>query len=384
MSFASSNRTAINVIKEATLDTMPANPAFQALRYTGESLNFNISNITSNEISSDRMTTDLIQVQADSSGDINFELSYGTFDQLIEGAMAAEFGTATNVTNTSIDASSADDSFNAGSSIFADIEDGQWIRVSGFSNAANNGLFKVVTATATKLIVNDTLVTEAAGASITVKGEMVRNGTSLMSFSIQKHLQDATPETFFNYTGMRVGSMSLDFRTGQILTGSFSFMGMSLSVVEAQVSGATVAPVSTSDVMNAVNDVSRIDFDGVTSSAKFSNLTLNIDNGVRAQDAMGSLSHVGIALGRLQVTGNISLYFENKTMYEKYLNATAFALSFAVQDADNQAYVITLPRVKFETGSVESSGLDSDVLMDATWRAIKDPTTSCMIQIDKV
>lgn len=384
MAFASSNRTALRVVKETVFNTTPASPVLDPIRYTGESLNFNLSNITSNEIRSDRMTSDLIQVQSDASGDINFELSYGSFDELIEGAMASTYGTVTNVTATDIDASATDDSFNSVASAFGNIVDGQWIRVSGFSNSANNGVFKVTTATSAKLIVGSTLVTESAGPSVTVKAEMARNGTELMSFTFQKHLQDPTTPTFFNFTGARVGSMSLDFQTGQILTGSLSVMAIGASTDTSQLSGATVNPSSSSDVMNAVSNLSLITIDGSPSTAKFSSLTLNLNNNLRAQDAIGSLEHVGVALGRLEVTGNISIYFEDSTMYDKYLNATSFALSFAVQDSSLNTYVFTMNNVKFESGTVVSGGLDTDVLLEASWRAIVDPATSSMIQIDRI
>ena len=58
--------------------------ALKQVRYTGESLNYNIENVKSAEITPTRVDTDLIQVSAAASGDINFELSYGSFDDYIE------------------------------------------------------------------------------------------------------------------------------------------------------------------------------------------------------------------------------------------------------------------------------------------------------------
>lgn len=53
-----SNRTAIRFVSETDFNSIPANPVFQSLRYTGESVAYNRRNITSNEIRSDRMTAD--------------------------------------------------------------------------------------------------------------------------------------------------------------------------------------------------------------------------------------------------------------------------------------------------------------------------------------
>lgn len=59
-----------------------------ALRVTGApNLGFNPNSITTNEIRSDRQVTDTILVGADAGGDLNIELSSGSFDDLISGAM---------------------------------------------------------------------------------------------------------------------------------------------------------------------------------------------------------------------------------------------------------------------------------------------------------
>ena len=52
MPFAASNNAVLRYIEEVTFGTTPATPALSTIRYTGESLNYNISNVTSQEPSS--------------------------------------------------------------------------------------------------------------------------------------------------------------------------------------------------------------------------------------------------------------------------------------------------------------------------------------------
>jgi len=385
MSFASSNQTAVRFVKETVFGTTPTTPTLQDLRYTAEALNYNLSNIVSEEVRGDRQRSDLIQVQSDASGDITAELSYDSYDDFVQSAFASAWGTAVGVTaQVTIDAANADNSFNDSGSGFGNIVIGQWVKTSGFTDPANNGFFKVVTATSAKITVaGGTLVTEAAGASVTVSGEMLRNGTTLSSYTIQKHFQDATTPVFINFTGARIGSMGLSFSTGEIVETTFGVMALGAASSTTQIAGASINPATTTGVLNAVGNVSTIWLDNAVSSSFFNSLTATIANNLRAQDAVGSLPHVGIALGSLDVTGDISLYFEDDTMYSKFIAATAFALSFLLEDVAGNAYLFTLPRVKFETGEVVSSGLDTDVLLDTTWRGILDPTTSCTVQVDK-
>lgn len=82
----SANRVRISSIAEVTKGVTPANPAMQTERWLSESLVYNVENVQSEEVREDRTEGDLIQVGADSSGDINIELSWGTFDHYIAQA----------------------------------------------------------------------------------------------------------------------------------------------------------------------------------------------------------------------------------------------------------------------------------------------------------
>ena len=92
---SATNLMALRYIKEVTYGTTPATPALSVVRYTGESLTYGIENVVSNEIRSDRNQTALIQSSAQSSGDIQFEFSYASFDDFIAGALASTWSGTT-------------------------------------------------------------------------------------------------------------------------------------------------------------------------------------------------------------------------------------------------------------------------------------------------
>ena len=389
MSFASSNRAALRGVRETVFGVTDATPVFERFRYNSESLNYNISNIVSEEIRDDRMTSDLIQVSADASGDVAMELSYGAYDQYIEGVFAQSAGFSAVQNVAAIDISALDD---AGFQAYASVGEtltvfpvGMWVAVQGFANTDLNGFFRVKVSTAGQLTMYRAFIAaESAGASVTLdNGGQIKNGTDLMSFTLQKFLQDATTPTYFNFEGMRAGSMSLDFQTAQILQGTLGFMGLRQVTSTTEITGQTVTDTFNSTPMNGVSNVLDIIVDDAISTANFQSLTLEMNNNLRAQDGIGSLGHLGIALSRLELSGSVGLYFEDSSMYDLYLNGTAFSLSFRVKDTTNNQYIFTLQNVKFESGTVVSGGLDQDVILDATWRAIMDPDTQSMIAIDK-
>lgn len=386
MSLASSNRVGLRFIPEVTFGDIPATPAFNELRYTGESLNYNITNVTSDEIRSDRMTSDLVQVSGDASGDVNVEVSYDAYDLLLEASLAGTWSAVLAVSEIDISAATADDSFNtvAGDFLADGIVVGKWFEVRGFTDDTINGYYRAVSVTSAKVVVTPAIsAIETAGNTITMGGSMLRNGTVLRSFSVQKELQDITPPSFFIYNGVRMGQLQLNFETGSILTGVFSMMGLGAAVNTVGEASQTEVAAPTNEVMNSVSNLLQIEIDGVISTAFFNTLSLSVNNNLRPQDAIGNLPHVGIALSRLEITGDTEIYFQDNVEYNKYLNATAFSISFRVEDNAGNAYIFTLPRCKYETGEVVAGGLDQDVFQRSTIRAIRDATTDSMIQIDK-
>jgi len=384
MGFATSNQTAIRYVEEVTFGVTPATPEFQELRYTGESINHNIENITSEEIRADRMTSDLIQVGAMNEGSLELEMSYSSYDDLLEGAMAARWTSDIGIVGATDITVTDTNTFTAVGAIFGAIPVGAWIKVSGFTDPANNGYFKTVSVTPTVIdIAQNTLVAEASGDAITISGSTIRNGVTPISYTLQKYISDSTTPTWIQYLGCRVGSLDLSFDTAAILTGSFSVMGTTSTASNSAIAGQTVLPQTSTDVLNSVNNVSDILIDGVASTYYFSSLSLSVNNNLRAQSAIGSLPAINIALSRLSVTGSVTFYFEDKTQYDKYINGTRFSLSFRVEDSAGNSYMITVPAVEFSSGAITAGSLDSDVFMEAEFEAVLDPTTSCMIQIDR-
>lgn len=70
------------------------------IRFTGESLNYNIENTNTAEITPTRVQTDLVQTAASGGGDINFELSFNSFRSFLEGLFCGEWTPSAGATET--------------------------------------------------------------------------------------------------------------------------------------------------------------------------------------------------------------------------------------------------------------------------------------------
>lgn len=380
-----SNRFQLFYLEESTWGTTPAS-ALQTFRSTGESLGMNLDSISSNEIRDDRQISDLVLTDKNPSGGVNFELSAALLDDLLEGALFGDFSTAVAISASDISAANADNSFNSTTTDFTgeNLSPGQWVQVAGFTESGNNGFARVVSVTASKLVVSGlTLTDDAAGDTVTMGGSMLRNGTSKKSYTLEKKFADITQ--FISYTGMTVSEFNLNVEAGDIVTGSLAFMGKDGAIAQATVGTGDPTAAPTGTPCNAVSNVANLREGGAAISGTFAKtLSLALSNALRGQKAIGVLGNAGIGVGRCEVTGSLSVYFEDETLYEKFLDNTETSIDFRAIDADGNGYIFTLPRVKYSSSNdAEVSGGDQDVMLDLQYQAIRDSSTDCTIQIDK-
>lgn len=397
MEFGTSNAVALRAVAEVTFGTTPASPALDAIRFTSESLNFSSNFTTSQEIRSDRMTPDTIQTEASAAGDINGELSYGTYDSLMEAGLFSTWATTGTTVAAATDIAIVKTAGPPNTyKLTASVTDftaqawvvGQMVKVTGFTTAGTFWAQIVEITDASNLVIYPLtdVASEVAGDSVTITPlNYLRNGTTKKSFTIQKAFTDLTTPEFWNFTGCRIGGIEFDLATNAILNTKFSVMALSAAMTTAQFGSATINAANTNDVMNAVDNVAAIAFDGDPGATAyyFSKLTIKLDNKLRGQSAIGTLGYVGVEPGRLSSTGSIELYFQDSTHYDKFKAATAFALSFMVEDAAGNSYIFTLPRCKFTKMEIVAGGLDQDIMAKADFEALVNSAGTYQVQISR-
>lgn len=377
---ADSNRGRLAFVPETTFNVTPNTPTMQVVRFTSAEFNAAKESVVSAEVRSDRMVSAIMEAAQTSDGNIAFELSLGgTFDTLLEAALAGTWSTALNVSNVAVTSGNVFGATGIGTNVVV----GQWIYASGFSNAANNGWHRVTAVTANAVTVATTLTVAAADPAQRVRGRILRNGTQKRSFSFEKAFLDVGQ--YFLYRGQRVATAALTASAGQIVTGSFTTMGASTQHNSSQFA-STLTPATSVYPVNAAANVGAI-FEGDSYSAlttAIQGFSLNIDNALRNQMATSTKTPAGIGYGRQTVTGTLSAYFQNTALYQKFLNHTATALSFSFEDDAGNAMRVTLPRVYFTSDTPNIPGIDQDVMENIDWTAVLDPTTGCQIQIDMI
>ena len=209
------------------------------------------------------------------------------------------------------------------------------------------------------------------------------NGVTQSSLSFEKKfLVDTATYNYFRYTGMVPNTMNLSIAAGEIITGSFDFMGKGGSVAATAIASSTYVDAAAENVLSASSHVGALSL-GSFATAKILNLNLSATNNLMSARVIGSLDNADIGAGQFNVSGSVEIYFEDKAVYEAYLNATEMALSVTMGSITAKKYTIELPRIKFSDGEVVASGQNSYVMANMSFQALGDPTEECTMKITR-
>jgi hypothetical protein len=315
-----------------------------------------------------------------------FTAGTNVFDDATLGTTTAGAGWSLPVTVTAatISAASADNSFNDSGSGFGSIEPYQWIKASGFTNAANNGYFKVVSATSAKIAVSGgTLVNESSGTSRTIKqGSSITNGSTKNSFNIERTYTDLSNNLAL-FLGCMVNQLTLNVGLKAIVTGTMDILSK-IESSETSSGGSGYDDVNTNKILNSIDDVVGVYENEV--SVNILDFSMTVNNQLRERKRIRTLGTFDIGLGQLQLGGSFTAYYESSTLYDKFLEFTTTSLAKVFDDAngDGNAYVIDIPSVKVTDSQRHSgAGMGDDFKVPCTWEAFVDVIEGITIRIVK-
>lgn len=391
---ADADRISISYVEESTWGETPATPTLKALRLTSESLSMETSTENSAELRIDRQKSDTIRTAIEAQGDLAFELSYASYDDMLASALFASAWSApvsAIAGATNISAVAATNRFVGVHTTFAGYTAGEWISVSGFSTGANNGLFKIVSVNSSDPgttdndsieVIGGTLVNEAIGSAITItQHASIKNGTAKRSFTIQKHYTDLT-NTYAIFRGMCINTMSIEMALESVITGSFNFMGANEEWASASVSTDPVTPAPSNKVMNTVDHIALVM--EAYDSFDATNFSVELTNNLRTRGILGKLAKDSIGTGLCDVNGTVQAYFASKEMMEKYVAFTSTSIAIVLQDAHGNRYIVDLPEVKFTQATAVAGGQSSDIIADMAYSAQMSPTEGITIRIVRI
>lgn len=310
---ANGSRHSLYSVREEDYGVTPADPAFDLVRITGTTLGLSKDSLQSEEIRSDRQISDFRLGANQVGGDINFELSYGTFDEFLQSVLLSEdWETDTPVAGT----------------------------------------------------------------------QQIKSGQKRTSFTLVREFADIAQadKPFYIYRGVEMASVQFTISANAIITGAFTVLGQSQSVATTldEMGTPTFNPATTTSPLDSFTGTLQ---EEGTPIGVVTELTLTLQNTNDPRFVVGSKNSLRPSVGRSNLTGQLTAYFEDSSLVEKFLDETDSSIEFTLPDlaGNEQKYVI--PRIKYTGGQPDVSD-EGPITLTMPFQALLDASegTNFLIQ----
>jgi hypothetical protein len=179
--------------------------------------------------------------------------------------------------------------------------------------------------------------------------DVLKIGTTPKFFTIEDAANDISE--FRLFTGMSVSTLNVSIAPNQMVTATFDMVGknMTQNATTGSTGGAPTAPSTNAPFDSYSGSIE----DGGSAISIVTSIDFSLTNSLAPTFVIGSDSAQQLEYGRAVVEGTMTVYYENESLINKFLNETESAIEVTVDDpTGGSAYTFLFPRVKYNGASV--------------------------------
>lgn len=388
MTIAKGVRKLVAYKKESAWGTLPGATGAKLLRRVTADFNLAKDTYTSNEITPSMQTIDMRHGIRRAEGSLSAELSPGSYSDFMASVLARDFTAGASATGLSVTIAATGALWTVtratGSWLTDGFYTGNLMRLTGaglnVSNVGNNLLIVSLTATvATVKVLSPLVPLVAEGPIASVTATVVGKQTYV---PLSGHTDDSyTVEQFYAdiaqsevYTGLKVGTLSVDLPATGLVTSSLSFTGKNLEQTGTSQYFTSPTATNTNGIFAAVSGALIVN--GVP-VAVVTSMNINIERALEAANVVGTNFATDVFTGKINVTGNMSVYFQDATFRDYFDSEAKVSLIMALttgSEKNADAVVFTMGKVKINSGTAQDAELGIVRSMD--FQALQNDVTS--------
>lgn len=369
LTILSTDRGSIRIAKEESFAKLGDSPKFEILRILRESLALKRETLRSKEITGNRQIQSLASLGESVEGEIDCELSHKTFDSLLSALLGSQWSELEQKDSFSV---TAVDSKIQGTKTLPDTL-GDFVRIKGFQNTENNGVFAIQSKTENAIILRDATLKDESNQLATLNTFRLQDGTDAISFFLEKQFSDLTE--VHQVTGLMVAESRLSLSFDSPVSIQFSMMGQGLSVQsQAKSQKSNTNELSKSPIFTAPTSVGKFlvyrdQRKTILDDAPIQSLSIQISNNLRKQSALNERQAVGYGSGKFLVTGEMS-FFYGSSLFASVMNEEDLALELWLMDPLGGHFILILPRIRFTEASALLDGENRDMVLSTRYQAL--------------
>jgi hypothetical protein len=188
---------------------------------------------------------------------------------------------------------------------------------------------------------------------------VLKVGTTPKFFSIEDYAADIDQARLF--AGMSVSTMAISLAPNQMVTTTFGMVGKNMTMSQTQKTQTAASGAAPFDAYSG--DIAIGNVAGSSAVAIVTGLDFTLNNSFAPTFVIGDDSAPSLEYGRAEVEGTMSVYFENDSLINRFLNETESEISVSVNDPTGvNAYTFLFPRVKINSADVGVDGPTSRII----------------------
>ena len=190
----------------------------------------------------------------------------------------------------------------------------------------------------------------ASGPDVALVGRRIDIGSTLTTVTLERQFDDVSQ--YQPFRGVAIDQMSISVSPEAIVGGTFSLVGMSMGAMAATSVSASAAAAAATNEPFAAFDGGLYE-NGVL-TAVVTSIEVTLANNRTLQAVVGSKFSPDVFEGQAIVTGTMTVFFEDETLYNKFFNETASSIWVKLDDNNGTDFMtIVLPNVKYTGGPMD-------------------------------
>lgn len=345
--------------KESTYGVLPTNDATaKQLRRTAFGLSLKKDSIRSNELRKDYQRPASRHAMRKADGNIEGELSLGTYADFIGSALRRNFAAVASLaalTNVTATVGAPQFVRGTGSWITDGLRVGMVVRCTGWTTtgvANNSKNFTIIALTATQMTVAETVAAKTAGDSVvfSIPGKVTYvpgTGHTNDSYAVEEWAPDALQS--LRFLGQKVSGFSLSMPPNDKVSVTFNFMGQDRTKATSQYFSAASA-AGTSQMQTGLSGA--VYYNGVAVGV-LTQLTLDVSGNADTLGVVGSNITPDVFLGPVDVSGSLSVVWKDGVFDDDFDLEVERPLVIKLLDSSAAAadfMTLTMPFVKLSGG----------------------------------
>lgn len=208
---------------------------------------------------------------------------------------------------------------------------------------------------------------------------VLRAGTTRRSFTFERLFGNLDTPEYHRATGVEVNSLSLTVAPNAMVECSIGLVGQDLSTGTSRVTGSTDNTVTDRQPFDSFTGTIT---EGGTAIATVTQIELSWTNNLEMAYVVGSDTTIEPSDGKSNLTGTLTAFFTDSSLYDKFINETSSEVVFTLVDPAGNTLQFDIPNLKYNSGNPDVSG-EGRVTLSLSFQALYSAADSSQIVITR-